>query len=895
MQLSSPIGPGTCVGPYEIVRLVDSGGMGDVYEAKDPRLGRAVAIKVLREPGTSNGSRLQRFEAEARAAGALGHPSIVVVYDIGRHGEVPYLVLELLDGQTLRSHLLEHGAVPRRRALEWAVQIAQGLAAAHDKGIVHRDLKPRNLFVTRDGRLKILDFGLAKLLEPARDEPTITRDEGTQSGVLLGTVGYMAPEQVRGLPADPRADIFALGVVVYEMLTGAAPFERDTQGDTLAATLNDDPPALPPSLPQALDRLLHRCLEKRPEDRFHSAHDLSLALEVLTGSASDADVALGAVVSSPRRGERSTGVSEIDTSTRQTRVRSLAWIAATAAIAFGAAAATWLRPDVDSRDRPVHTSVLLPPGVSVASGPGTPQSLAISPDGRTLVVAGSDASGRRLYQRAIDQPRAIPLAGTEGGLAPFFSPSGEWIGFFADRRLKRIPVGGGTAVDITAAPGFPGGAAWGPDDRIVFASGAYSPLRIVSSRGGTAETLTTPDPGQGHLYPHLLPGGKVVLFNTNRWIHALDLETRRRTTLVEGTSPMLAASGHLLLSRRTTLLAAPFDPGRLQLSGDVVPLIEGVAYEPANTGAPAHVALSTDGAIAYVPAATAYELVLIEADGTKRVLAQQSHLENPQFSPDGHQLVVTTVRRPGATPELVLHDLRSSTAPAPLTFDGGRTPVWTPDGTAVTYSKPGQDDRRGIYVKPADGRGEARRIVALSSFHWLVGWARDTRTLAYGVMEKTGTDGITRSSIVAFTDGKSHHVVGPGDTWGGRLSSDGRYLVYYTLDSGTFEVYVTPFPQGGSKWLIAEGTDPSWSPDGREVYYRSGNRLMAATVDIAGSVRVVSRRLVIEPFSPPLYDDYDVHPDGRRLAFVRPAGESSGREIAWVLNWRPELRRPTGQ
>jgi Tol biopolymer transport system component len=256
---------------------------------------------------------------------------------------------------------------------------------------------------------------------------------------------------------------------------------------------------------------------------------------------------------------------------------------------------------------------------------------------------------------------------------------------------------------------------------------------------------------------------------------------------------------------------------------------------------------------------------------------------------------VTTIRRPEATPELVLHDLQSATAPAPLTFDGGRAPVWTPDGTAVTYSNLLRGDDSGIYVKPADGRGDARRIVALSSFHWLVGWTPDARTLAYGVMENTATNGITRSSIVAFADGKSQVVVGPGDTWGGRLSSNGNYLAYFTLESGTFEIYVTPFPQGETKWLVAEGTDPSWSPDSRELYYRSGNRLMAARLQVAGDVRVLSQRLVIEPFSPPQYDDYDIHPDGRRLALVRPAGESSGREIALILNWRPELRPTAGQ
>ena len=371
------------------------------------------------------------------------------------------------------------------------------------------------------------------------------------------------------------------------------------------------------------------------------------------------------------------------------------------------------------------------------------------------------------------------------------------------------------------------------------------------------------------------------------------LSSGRRARLDRGLAPRFLGSGHVVLSRGNTLLAAPFDPARLQLTSPLVPVIEGVAAGGASGGAP-HVAISRGGTLAYVPATQKYALVIRSPDGSERLLTEDPLLQNPQFSPSAHRLVVARTSRTGEMPELWTYDLAGSAPGSRLTVDGGRAPVWTPDGASITYSLPTPSPQSGIYIRAADGRGDAKEVVRLRNFHWLVGWTRNG-TLAYGMMEDPASDGVSRSSILAFENGQSRRVVGPGDTWGGRLSPDGRWLAYYSLESGYFEIHVTPFPNTGARHLIAEGTDPAWSPDGTELYYRSGSRLMAARVDTASGVRVLSRRLVIEPFMPPLYDDYAVHRDGRTVALVRPSGDASGREITMVLNWLTEVQPLIGK
>jgi Tol biopolymer transport system component len=879
------LSPGDRIGPYEVLALLGAGGMGEVYRAHDHRLRRDVALKIVSPRLTVDAARMARFAREAQILAALNHPNIATLYGLEEARGLQALVLELVEGESLSDRLASQPAGIRlQEALSIAQQVAAGLEAAHESGIVHRDLKPANIALRPDGTVKLLDFGLARALEstarPGATEATITAGE-TGVGTVLGTPAYMSPEQARGQTIDKRTDIWSFGAVLYELLTGRRTFHGETTSDAIAAILGLEPDwrALPDSTPATLRTLLQRCLEKDPRRRLRDIGDARIELDALLEPRSSSATNIAAGQETP--------------STRRDSARLLRLVfggAVIALFAMGIAAVAWWRLPAatgNTSNSAVQMTALLPSGVSVTRGPGKILSVALSPNGQTLVVAGADANGQRLYQRTLDRLEATPLAGTEGGQTPFFSPDGAWIGFFADGRLKRVPAAGGAAIDIAAVAGFPKGASWGRDDRIVFASGARSPLRIVDAGGGTPEPVTTPGAGQGHHSPHILPDGRALLFNEGRWVYALHLASGRIDRLVEGARPQYSG-GYLVVSRAATLLAAPFDLTQVKVSGPFVPVVDGVSRE-LTSGEP-HVAVSPGGTLAYVPASRTYELVLAQPDGSERLLSQAALLQNPQFSPDGQRLVVAMNRRIGEQVDLWIHDLAGTAPPTRLTFDGGRAPVWTPDGTSITYSRPGPREASGIYTRAADGRGDPQPNVRLANFHWLVGWTPGG-TLAYGMMEDTGADGVTRSSILATGKGEPRLVAGPGETWGGRLSPDGRLLAYYLSDSGNHEIYVSPFPDSGTRWLIAEGTDPSWSPDGSEIYYRSGTRLMAERIDTTSGVRVLSRRLVIEPFTPPLFDDYDIHPDGKTLVLVRPAGDARGREITLVLNWQKALQR----
>ena len=862
--------PGSRIGSYEILTLLGAGGMGEVFRAHDSHLGRDVALKTLPDAFIIDRDRVARLEREARILATLNHPNIATLHGLEEWSGVYALVMELVEGESLAARLERHRGhgIPVDEALRIAAQTAFALEAAHERGIVHRDLKPGNIMIRPDGAVKVLDFGLAKSFKDPAGAMTTTMTITAAGNAVVGTAAYMSPEQARGAEVDRRTDVWAFGCVLYEMLTGVRVFDGATAPDAIANVLTRevDFGLLPPSIDPSVRRLLRRCLQKDPRSRLRDIGDARLEIDEALASPETTSPGRAAATSAPPQ--------------RQLWGTRTVWFAIGAAlVALALFARNALTPGEGASEPPtlIRLSTTLPAAVSVTRGPGYTSSVAVSPDGQTIVVAASDSQGQRLYRRTLDRLEPTPIPGTDGGSSPFFSPDGKWIGYFAYGRLKRMPVAGGASVDIAAAPGFPGGASWGSDDRIVFAYGAWLHLQVVAADGGPVEPLTTERPGR---QPDVLPDARRVLFESAGDIYAYDRQSRTSTKLIAGTGPRYS-NGHLIFTRGTTLLAAPFNLRDASV-GAAVAVTERVAVELPGSGGGRHYAISRTGVLVYVPAADAYDLVIAGTDGRERTLGQpQRSLENPRFSPDGRQVVVAARRSDDEAPDLWLHDLHAGTA-ARLTSQGGRAPVWSGDG-AISYSHLG--DRQGIYITHGAGSRDGTQLLPLQSFHWLVGWTPDGSTLVYGLMM-----GGNSSAIMSYSNARSRPVVEPGSIWGGRLSRDGKWLAYYVLNSGTFEVYVTPFPDARRRWLVAEGTDPSWAPDGSELYYRSGPRLVAARLDTAAGMQVLAKRIASDPFLPPMYDDYDIHRDNRTLVFVRPVNPEQSREVATVVGWLEQFR-----
>ena len=704
--------PGARLGPYEIVSALGAGGMGEVYRARDPRLGRDVAIKVLPGVFSADVDRLHRFEQEARAAAALSHPNILAVLDIGTDANAPFIVSELLEGETLRERA-NAGPVAVRKAIQYALAIAHGLIAAHEKGILHRDLKPENVFVTGDNRLKILDFGLAKLTQdPSAAGSSIVTAPATQPGVVLGTVGYMAPEQVRGLPVDHRADLFALGAILYELLSGRRAFSRDTAPETMTAILNEDPADLSAAagaIPPDLVRIVNRCLEKRPSERFQTASDLAFALQGL----SDAS-----------------GVSKATSAVRPSFRR--AWIGWAVAVLLLATLAPLAFRHV--RERPPSPGSIrfqVAPTVEF----GGPGNFSVSPDGRHLAFVGRGSDGiARLWIRAMDSLEVRPLPGSELGDSsppPFWSPDGRFVAFDAGGRLKKLDVSGGlpqTLCDLPRGSVAVGGS-WNRDGDIIF--GNFGGLLRVRESGGTASPLTSLDASRKeeyHLLPTFLPDGRhFVYFRVSpgapeaSGIYIGTLDAKPEAQSLErlmpyeiGVTYAAAANsgpGRLLFLREGTLIAQPFDERRLALAGEPVPVAERVGSFRDG----AYFSVSNNDVLVYRTADTDSQLTWFDRQGgVSGRVSEPGGFRGVALSPDGTRAVAPRTNPLDTTKaDLWLFDLKRGSGATRLTLGGGiaEFPVWSPDGTRIVFTF----NKSSLRQKLASGEGDEEELLRSNS------------------------------------------------------------------------------------------------------------------------------------------------------------------------------------
>jgi Tol biopolymer transport system component/tRNA A-37 threonylcarbamoyl transferase component Bud32 len=873
--------------------------MGEVYRARDNRLRRDVAIKVLPAAFAADPDRLARFEQEARAAAALNHPNIVAVHDVGQHDGAPFIVTELLEGMALRE-TLHGGPVPPRKAIAYGAAIAQGLAAAHDKGIVHRDLKPDNVFITTDGRVKILDFGVAKLTQPeaSREDLTVapTAAQGsapaTAAGMVIGTISYMSPEQVRGSVADPRSDIFSLGVVLHEMLSGKRPFGGETPADVMSGILKDDPSDLPVDerrIPPALARIVGRCLEKAPAARFQSARDLAFALEALT---SPSDVAASAA-----------DAGDMDAGRRAPRGRAVP-LAAAALVAVMAgllsAAAAWtLKPATVDQAPVAKLSVNFPDGDAIDFAQGV--ELDISADGQAVVFAATHGGVMQLMLRRLDSTAWQVLPGTNEAYSPFFSPDGKSIGFFARGRLRTITIASLETRELANTPIGRGGW-WADDGFIYYAPGNTTGVMKVPASGGMPVPVTTLDRSKGevsHRWPQVLPNGRAMLVTVwtgpardNKTVQVVRLDSGSRETIASGgDTGRYVRSGHVLFGRLDSLMALPFDVERLAPAGTAFQT--GVSVRIGQEGA--SYAVSTAGDLLHIPGdehRLDTRLVWVDrSGGVQPVPLPPQDIANTKVSPDGRR---AAFNMHGATFEIGIFDFeRGSLTPLTNNTTGSQAPVWSPDGRRIAF-RGTRNGYRNVWIKSVDGTTDEQQLTRGDRLQTPMSWSPDGKYLLYYETDPVRANDIL---ILSLADGKTEPVVtAPLSQHDAQWSPDGRWIAYTSEESGGEEVYVLPFPLTGDRWRVSTsgGADPLWSRDGRELFYRAGGKVMA--VDIRTSPRFsagTARELFPDAFavSPNFMTGYSVAADGRFL-FAQPVRpDPPTRAVQLVLNWFLELRR----
>ena len=882
---------------YRVTAALGAGGMGDVYRATDTKLGRDVAIKVLPAELAQDPERLARFEREARLLASLNHPNIAHVYGFesatlpdGSAGH--FLAMELVPGEDLAERL-KRGPIPVDEALAFARQIAEALEEAHAKGIVHRDLKPANVKVTPEGKVKVLDFGLAKAFAgdaaagwsgDLSQSPTLAHT-GTQAGIILGTAAYMSPEQARGRAVDKRADIWGFAVLLFEMLTARRPFGGETVSEILAAVIKDEPSfeALPAGLPPAVRGVLRRCLVKDPVLRLHDIADARILLE----DAKREPEALGAAKArAPRWRE------------------AVAWLLAVAGITVAAALA-WNRSASRPAEPVTRFTITLPNDQPMAFT--DMPTLALSPDGRKLAFALSGAAAQTIiHLRSFDQPDAQPIPGTEGGSSPFFSADGASLGFFADARLKTVPLVGGPAQSLASAANGRGGF-WEPDGSILFSPEYDTGLWRVPSTGGVAQKVVLPEMEKGertYRWPDLLPGGRAVLITVGSLdspndydkarIVAYSFATGERRLVVDGANmARFVPPGTLVYARAGVLYAVAFDPDRLEVTGQARPVLEGVAGD-VSSGA-AYFAVAPDGTLAVVRGAgsrASRRLTLVDRKGvTTNVPLTARGFRHPRFSPDGTRLAFTVGSGTGLgnDADVWVYSLASGSL-SRLTFGGNIYPAWSPTGDRIAYLR---GDDQAVVARPADGTGTEEELKRGAIETLLPGsWSKDGRTLAV-------TDVGSAQEILLLTPGEDPRLL-EKDASAPAFSPDGRWIAYTSPASGDANVFVRS-ASGEGQWQVSSeiAGQPRWSGDGRELFFLGSGKaqrpLMAVAVESGSGFRAGPPRVIVADMSRYMTStapqvDWDVSPAGDRFVFIEvERAKDEGTRLDIALHWAKHL------